>query len=324
MTWRESYDQSPAPPGFRNHGLVFDGMAVGTRATYDEVEYSDMTLFSPVAVAPGGELGVVTCTYNAPAAFFYCNRRDPDGKNPAKIFDLRNDGQGPLRPALGAVVTPTDALVFFPLGAEQELLPLSASVTGKKKRVQLAHDDQQNAPHADGIGAVVVGDEVAAVYRYKGAVLTRRVGFDEKWRGKAVALSAPKAEAGAPVVASRGSEIVALFSERPDKKTPYAIKLADLVHDPVVLATGSEEAQAPGIAAGETCFVASWVEGTGKTTRTKLAPLCAGKLDVEHALALSTDGVEGGRAYLAKDAVVWQEIPPGKPAELRVAKLVCP
>jgi hypothetical protein len=48
-------------------------------------------------------------------------------------------------------------------------------------------------------------------------------------------------------------------------------------------------------------------------------------------VTLSSDGTEGGRAYLAVDPasprtpfVVWQQISAGRPAELRVAKLACP
>jgi hypothetical protein len=186
------------------------------------------------------------------------------------------------------------------------------------------------------------GAEVTVVYRQGGVVKARRAGFDQKWRGPAIDLSSSGTLVGAPSVASEPGHVAVLFSERARSTDAWRLTLASLSASAtatgevkradLALAGAAAQAQGPGITntAEAGCFQVSWVEGTGKTTQTKLARACGGIIAAPSVTTLSTADVEGGRAYLAtsvSDAsamfVAWQEIPPGKPAALHVAKLSC-
>lgn len=333
VTWFEKTNPDDGPYQTFAYGSVFDGAGVGARLEIESNTVADEPVTGAVPLAVGNELVSVSCWYGAPMGHYKCSRRAAGDAKPTPFVSFTGiSGGAPQEPAIGAVATANDTLVFVPDNGRPDVIVLSASVSGKKKTRNFLSVDGAKIPHPDGLGAVLASaGEAALVYRLQDAVVGRRAGFDETWRGKPITLSTPHKPGkqplvGAPVIASRGDDVAVLFSERAKGTDPWHLVLVDWKGEPkaIPLATGAEQTQAPGIAAGETCFVASWVEGTGKTTRTKLAPLCDGKLDVARALALSTDGVEGGRAYLAKDAVVWQEIPAGKPAELRVAKLACP
>lgn len=333
VTWFEKTNPDEGPYQTFTYGVVFDGTAAGGRFEIESNTVADEPVTGAVPIAVGNDLVSVSCWYGAPMGYYKCSRRTAGDPKPSPIVSFTGISSGaPGEVGIAAVLGADDALVFVPDDTRPDVLAFSASVSGKKKERPFGLRQGDNLPHADGLGAVLVsGSEAALVYRLQDAIIGRRAGFDEKWRGKPVTLSAPHKQGkqplvGAPVIASRGDDVAVLFSERAKGTDPWHVTLVDWKGEPKALpfSTGAEQAQAPGIAAGGTCFVASWVEGSGKTTRTKLAPLCAGKLDFEHAITLSTEGVEGGRAYLAKDAVVWQELPAGKPAELRVAKLVCP
>lgn len=333
VTWYEKNGGNDAPYQTFTYGSVFDGTTAGARYEIESNTVGDEPVTGAVPLAVGNELVSVSCWYGAPMGHYKCSRRTPGDPKPTPIVSFTGISNGaPGEPGIAAVVTATDALVFVPDSGRPDVLAFSSTVSGKKKSRGFGLGDSTKTPHPDGLGAVLATErEVALVYRLQDAIVGRRAGFDETWIGKPVTLSTPHKQGkqplvGAPVVAGRGPDVAVLFSERAKATDPWHVTLVDWKGEPKAtpLVTGTDQAQAPGIAAGERCFVASWVEGTGKTTRTRLAPLCDGKLDVEHAVALSAEGVEGGRAYLAPGAVVWQEIPAGKPAELRVAKLVCP
>ena len=93
------------------------------------------------------------------------------------------------------------------------------------------------------------------------------------------------------------------------------------------LATGSGQAQAPALVAAHKagCLLVSWVDGRGTETLTKVGRMCDGHLDPATVGSLSQAGIEGGRAALGRSAeavfAVWQELPKGHPAELRIAHL---
>jgi hypothetical protein len=71
-------------------------------------------------------------------------------------------------------------------------------------------------------------DEATLVYRQTGAVRARRAGFDQKWRGAALDLSAKGTLVGVPNVASEPGHVVVLFSQRAKQSDPWKVKLVDL------------------------------------------------------------------------------------------------
>lgn len=141
--------------------------------------------------------------------------------------------------------------------------------------------------------------------------------------------SAPKTIVGAPMVATTGEDVVALLSARQNTKTPWAITRAVWNRAGVTqapLATGTDQAQAPGIVVDGSCSTITWVEGDDKQTRTRATRTCSSVIEPARVSTISQLGIEGGRAYLARSAdttfVAWEEIT--KTCELHAGRLVCP
>ncbi len=341
VTWTEPYEGSGAIGGTTSVAHVFDGATstVAPRVVVDATEFADSPLSGAAPVVRAAELLAVSCFYGAPSGNYRCSTRAPavDAKPvPLLAFGGISVG-GPAKPGIAALTKEEDVLLFVPDTAGQGLFAFSSRVSGKKKSYPFPYTPDDTGK-ADGLSAVPVGeDEAAVVYRFRGAIRGRRAGFDEAWKGKPVDLSAKGALVGAPVAAADGAKVVTLFSQRAKATDPWRVAMVEWSGDTNLkrseLPTGALPAQGPGIAPASQpgCFLVSWVEGSGKTTATKLGRACDGTIAPESITTLSTDAVEGGRAYLATDPAapanafaVWQEIPAGKPAELRVAKLVCP
>jgi hypothetical protein len=341
VTWTEPYAGSMAAGGTTSVAHVFDSgtSTVGARVVVDASEFGDSPLSGAAPVVRGGELSAVSCFYGAPSGNYGCSTRAPAaGAKPVPLFAFGGiSSGGPANPGLAAVTKGDDVLVFVPDGGAQGLFAFSSRISGKKKSYPfpMGGDDQQKA---DGISALPTGDDEAfVVYRFKGAVRGRKAGFDEAWKGKPVDLSSKGAVVGAPVATADGGTVTALFAQRAKTSDPWRVAMVEWSGAADVkraeLPTGALPAQGPGITKAEApgCFLVSWVEGAGKATTTKAARACSGAIAPESVTTLSSAGVEGGRAYLASDRatpsnafVVWQELPAGKPAELRVAKLACP
>jgi hypothetical protein len=342
VTWYEVTKPSDQGPGvLASIGHVLDAprASLGPRLELDVSDVGDEPMSGAAPVALGPDLFAVTCDYLAPSGHYRCTKTTP-GAKPTRLFEFGGISTGgPLHPGLGVVAKGDDVVVFVPAAGATDLHVFSARVSSKKKTYPFAiHlDADPSAPHADALSAVLSGDdEATVVYRINGVVRARRAGFDQAWRGKSVDLSAKGALVGAPVAASDGPRVVALFSQRARASDPWKLVMArwspGAEPERAELITGDAQAQGPGIApAGPPgCFLVSWVEGTGKATRPRVARACEGRITPSSVVDVSTSGVEGGRAILAADPaqptdafVVWQEIPPGKAAELRVGRIAC-
>ena len=321
VTWWEVPMGPSMRPEESAFGHLFEAGAVSPRIRIDANVEGDEPISGAAPVAVGGDLVALACNYHASEGVYTCGKRSAGGKRES-LFAFNQIGSGgPDIPGIAGIVTATDTAIFVP-GNASDVLVFTASASGKRKVRAFSFHDSDKLPHADGLVAVASGaDEAAVVYRATNAIQTRRTGFDETWRGNPTTLSTPKSQVGAPAAASDGTHVVALFSERPKASDPWHIAMTDL--STTTALPMADQAQGPGIAARGACFVVSWVEGTGKTTRTRLGQMCNGAIDPASITTLSAEGVEGGRAYPTKDFVVWQELPPGKPAELRIAKLAC-
>jgi hypothetical protein len=338
VTYWESKKRSEGPDVDSAFAHVFDAStsAVGPRTKIEENDVGDMPVSAAAPIAFAGDLFAIACAWAAPAGTYACTRAKP-GEKPTTLFAFTGiTTGGPEKPDIAAVVKGDDTLVVVPVGGDLQLFSARVSAKKKDSPFGLATDDGHGAaPDAFAV-TLTADDEATLVYRHAGAVKARRAGFDQKWRGRAIDLSAKGTLVGAPSVASEAGHVVALFSQRAKVSDPWKVVLAEISSSGEVtrsaLSTGVDEAQGPGIAkaAEPGCFHVSWVEGTGKSTRTKLARACHGTIVPSSLTTLSSAGIEGGRAYLATDPAsptalfaVWQEIPADRAAELRVGRLTC-
>jgi hypothetical protein len=348
VTWFETSKGREGPDVLTSvaHVVDADTGSVGPRTDVDKVDTGDEYPSGVVPVVVDGDVLLVSCFYGAPTGTYACARGAPHQKTPPTLFRFSGiSNGGPSTESIAAVARGKEAVVFVPEGTGRDVHVFSSRVSGKKSSSPFRLSEGERVSVADGLVAVdtSVGesDEATVVFRHHSAIFARRAGFDESWHGKAVDLSG-KSLVGAPVAATDGTDRVAvLFSQR--KKATDSWRVRYVAVSPsgsrphVELPTGEAQAQGPAMARSTPagCFLVSWVEGTGKATRTRVARMCdqhgAPELNAATATTLSREGVEGGRAYLASDParpangyVVWQEIPAGKPAELRFAKLACP
>lgn len=339
VTFWETTKSSDGPDVLSAQGHVFDATAasVSPRITIERSAMGDEPISGAAPVAVGSDLHSVSCVYGAPAGRYVCTRAAPGDAKAKALFTFSGIAfGGPTNAGIAAVAKGDDTVVFVPESNGKDVLVFSARASAKKTSYPFGMPSD-GLPVADGLAAALSGeDEASVVYRFKGAVLARRAGFDQAWRGSAIPLSAKGALVGAPAVAHDGARLAAVFSQRRKASDPWRVVLASLGPSGEVtsdeLPTGDLQAQGPGIArtAQAGCFLVSWVEGTGKGTRTRLGRACDGRIAPASITTLSAEGIEGGRAYLAVDPadpasafVTWQELPTGKPAELRVGKLAC-
>jgi hypothetical protein len=326
------------PPIDTASGHVFDGIAgsLGPKSTFQKNDVGDEPVSEAVPVAVGSDLLAISCEWAAPVGKYDCVRAKP-GTRGSPLFDFSGIGSGgPDHSDIAAVANGDDSLVV--VSAMSSLRLFSARVSVKKKGDPFGYGTGGGGgADGDALTATLSSeDEATVVFRQGQTIRARRAGFDEKWRGAPIDLSAKHVLVGAPVVAAEPGHVMALFSQRPTARDPWRVVLAEIADAGEVkrreLGTGPLQAQGPGVSRADApgCFLVSWVEGEGKHTHTMLARMCQGSVVPSSITTLSSDGVEGGRAYLASDPAaratvfaVWQEIPPGKPAELRVARLAC-
>jgi hypothetical protein len=339
VTFWESTKRTDGPGVDTALGHLFDAStrSVGPRTKFEENDIGDMPVSGAMPVALSDDLFAISCSWAAPAGTYACTRAKP-GEKPTSLLAFSGIANGgPEKPDIAAVVKGEDTLVIVPVRSDLKLFSVRVSAKTKGSPFAVRMDDGRPLPAPESLAATLsADDEVTVVYRHNGAIKARRAGFDQNWRGNAIDLSEKGSLVGAPSIASEPGHVLALFSQRAKASDPWKVVVADLSPTGQVkrseLPTGSEQAQGPGIAktAEPGCYYASWVEGRGKSTRTKLARVCNGTIVPSSLMTLSTDGVEGGRAYLATSPAsptalfaVWQEIPAGKPAELRVTRLTC-
>lgn len=324
VTWWETTKSKDGPPIDATYAQVWTG-SLAPRIEIDKVDLGDEFISGAVPIAEGSELSTLQCFYAAPSGRYGCTKAPPGGKKAALFTFAGISSGGPSRSAIGAAARGADAALFVPGGRTGEVLAFSTRASAGKTSYPFAAAGDE-PPYADGlVGVMTADDEAAVVYRFKDAIYGRRLGFDQKWRGPAVMLSEKGRLVGAPAAIAMGPRVVAVFSQRAKATDPWRIVRADwspgAAPTRADVNTGAAQAQGPGLAASAPdCALLSWVDGTGKTTATKVARLCQ---ELGPALTLTGEGVEGGRAYLGTDVAVWQEIPAGKPAVFRVANVAC-
>jgi hypothetical protein len=334
VSWVEAFGEMG---GQRMPSRLFDAdtRALSAERVLDSSEMGDMIPSGVVPIELGGALASVACLDSAPTGTLYCSNVPLEEKaKPTSLFSLKFGNGGPQAPGIAAVAgdKADELAIFLPEGGDGDVAVFVPAVASRRKTHTFKMDTLDASAHADALTATrSAPGQATVVFRYKAAIRARHAGFDEKWRGKAVTLSEAGALVGAPVVTTLGSDVVALFSSRPKTSAPWAITRAVLNGDRITrtaLATGAEQAQAPGIIADERpgCAFVSWVEGQGKTTRTRFARSCDGQLDLSNAITISRPAIEGGRAYLARSGantfVAWEELPKGT-RELHVARVTC-
>jgi hypothetical protein len=184
--------------------------------------------------------------------------------------------------------------------------------------------------------AAVGSDQAVYVRRTPTAIELRLFDVRGNARGRAVTLSTPGQQLGAPFalsIAGATPSVMVAFAQRRGR-APWRVHLATwrpgaaVIHQDIL--TGSAPAMAPSLApAAGGCVALSWTEGTGRTTVARVGRVCNGALDANSVAQLSRFGVEAGDSELASDGgqlfAVWQEIPStrGSRAELHVARLGC-
>jgi hypothetical protein len=334
VSWVEPFGEMA---GQRMPSRMFDAdtRALSAERVLDSSEMGDMIPSGVVPIELAGTLASVACLDSAPTGTLYCSNVPLEEKaKPTSLFSLEFGNGGPQAPGIAAVAgdKADELAIFLPEGGGGDVAMFVPAVASRRKTHTFKMHTLDVSAHAEALTATrSAPGQATVVFRYKGAIRARHAGFDEKWRGKAVTLSEAGALVGAPVVTTLRSDVVALFSSRPTTSAPWAITRAVLNADSITrtpLATGAEQAQAPGIIADDHagCAIVSWVEGQGKTTRTRLARSCDGQLDPSKAITISRPAIEGGRAYLARSGastfVAWEELPKGT-RELHVARITC-
>lgn len=335
VTWLEA--PRAEGRGFRSVARLYDGDAhsLAKERILDDPEYGDEVASGAVPFALPDALVAVSCRNAASEGSYGCvkapfdSAAEPTAKN---LFYFKFGNFGPQEPGIAGVALGTDLAIFVPEGGAGDVALFTTRVRPTKRTFTFVASVNV-APHAEGLVAVATGDdEATVVYRLAGAIRARRGGLDEAWHGKTVVLSEPGTLVGAPAVAAIDGRLVALHASRKTASDIWKLTRAEWKGDAVTrgeLATGSGQAQAPALVAAQKagCLLVSWVDGRGTETLTKVGRMCDGHLDPATVGSLSQAGIEGGRAALGRSAeavfAVWQELPKGHPAELRIGRLSC-
>ncbi len=146
-------------------------------------------------------------------------------------------------------------------------------------------------------------------------------------------------DVGAPAIAWTGAEARVIHAGRTGA-APWVLQSAHWKPGAPVtrapLATGADPAMAPALVATDdpTCVLVSWTEGKGSATHVRAGLACGDAIVTASVVDVSSAGVEAGDSELARVVgaagaapsaawIVWQELPKGKPAELKLARVTC-
>ena len=287
---------------------------------------------APFAAADGS-LRSATCAWVAFAGKLSCTFADvAKATAPAKRVNESVPGPGPDGERIAAVDMGDHALVLLPQCGDLRLVSSTAT-----KMPPLFRDPKGGLDECEPKGKVDVpalgraGDTAFAVAR-RGGVLIGRTIVRAQPQGPVVQLSDRGVDVGAPAVVSNGSRASVYYASR-SGKAPFALTVTHWADGGALtratLATGAAPAVAPAVAASgdAACVVLSWTEGSGKETRVRAGLACNDALVASTAVDVSPKDVEAGDSELAaafgKHFVVWQELPKGRPPELKLAALSC-
>ncbi|NOU30756.1 MAG: hypothetical protein HOO96_22885 [Polyangiaceae bacterium] len=344
VTWGEL---RPAGSGFGGDGAkqrtelwrLFDA-SLGARGPASVIGQQEAVDAFSNGVAPyalGERLGVGTCAWAAFAGRLACKTANVDGSAGGDHYDDPGvAGPGPQGDRLAAAGVGDASILLVPQCQDVRIVSSAA----KKGARPLAYgtEDARTACEPkrtiDVPALAALGEEEAAgAWRHGNLLEGRRMGKDGQPRGPIAAISVA-GDVGAPAIVSAESEARVLYASRPSSTAPYALTLAHWKSaGPVaraVVSTGSAPAVAPSLVAVDdpACNLVSWTEGKGTGTRVRAGLVCNDALVVGSVTDVSTADVEAGDSELARVGtsgafVVWQELPKGKPAELRLAKVTC-
>jgi hypothetical protein len=352
VTWGEL---RPAAAGFGPEGgkqrtelaRVFDagtleargpGKVVGQQEAADAFSNG----IAPFALADG-TLGTGTCAWAAFAGRFTC-RLAPAAPGPPGTFsgadydDRGVAGPGPQGDRVAVAAVGEAAILLAPQCQDVRIFS-SAGKAGLRPLAYGTADARTDCEPKRTIDAPAIAamgsDEALGVWRHGAAIEGRRVGKDGLPRGPLFTVSAAGENVGAPAIAWTGTEARVAYAAWTGGR-PTTIAFAHWKPDGApatraTVATGNTPAMAPALASTDdaACTVISWTEGKGSGTRVRAGLACDDALVAGSVVDVSTFATEAGDSELARlgpsgaYAVVWQELPKGKPAELRLAKLIC-
>lgn len=344
VTWGEL---RPAAPGFGGDGArqrtelwrVFDASLVarGPAAVLGQQEAVDAFSngVAPYALREG--LGVGTCAWAAFAGRLTCKTTNVDGASSGDRYDDPGvAGPGPQGDRIAAAGVGDASILLLPQCQDVRIV----ASAGKKGARPLAYGSEDARTACEPKRSIDVpaiaalgDDEAAGVWRHGNVLEGRRIGKDGLPRGALATVSAA-GDVGAPAICAAVGEARVLYASRASAAAPYALMLAHWKpQGPVVRApipTGAAPAMAPALVAVDdpACNLVSWTEGKGTGTRVRAGLVCNDALVAGSVTDVSSAEVEAGDSELARVGasgafVVWQELPKGKPAELRLAKVTC-
>ncbi len=338
VTWVEhhpwanrDFRTEPAPSTFLQRAFDTTTMSPQAAATqlFDQGAPYEIGLpLAAVSLANGGAAGAY-CTCYGGSARTGCSLDPvgPAGAHPRLNPDFSQSSVCPQGSVVAAAVG-ADVVVAMPC---PDCGGVRIYSTAARREHHAEMDGEIQVPAIAAAGA----DHAVFVRRAPDGIEARMFFVDGRSDGRAVTVSEPRMEVGAPAVLWSGSSAWVVYAQRRRRSDPWQLGLATWTpgQPPTrsVIATGTAPAMGPALApAGAPgCFVLSWTEGTGHTTVARVGRVCNGILEPASVAQLSQPGIEAGDSELASDGTavyaVWQELP-GRPAtheELRIARLGC-
>ncbi len=343
VTWGEL---RPADPGFGGDGArqrtelwrAFDALLVarGPASVIGRQEASDAFSNGVAPYAQGERLGVGTCAWAAFAGRLTCKTANVDGTPGGGYDDPGVAGPGPQGDRIAAAGVGDASVLLLPQCQDVRIVS-SAAKKGARPLAYGSEDARTACEPKRTIDVPAIAalgdDEAAGVWRHGSVIEGRRIGKDGTPRGALAAVSAA-GDVGAPAVVGAEGEARVLYASRPSAAAPYVLTLAHWRPEgPVArapISTGAAPAMAPALVAVDdpACNLVSWTEGKGTGTRVRAGLVCGDALASSSVADVSTADVEAGDSELARVGasgafIAWQELPKGKPAELRLAKVTC-
>ncbi len=344
VTWGEKRKPGPNGGSFPEDATqrfemarLFDAKTLAPRGAATVLGSQDaVDAFSNGAApfaAADSSLRTATCAWVAFAGKLSCTFADvAKATARAKRVNESVPGPGPDGERIAAVDMGDHALALLPQCGDLRLVsstatempPLFADPAG-------GLDGCEPKGKADVPALARGGDAAFAVARRGGGLVGRKI-VRAAPQGPVVQLSARGLDVGAPAVVSSAGRASVYYASR-SGKAPFALTVTHWADSGALtratLATGSTPAVAPAVAAtiDATCVLLSWTEGSGKETRVRAGLVCNDALVPSTAIDVSPKDVEAGDSELAtfggRAFVVWQELPKGRPTELKLAALSC-
>lgn len=349
VTWGELRSGTGfGPPDAKQRfemGRVFDVDTLAAKAAAKEVDSQEAVDAFSNGIAPfaldDGTLGAASCGWAAFAGKLSCGFTQlaaPEGKklSASGYDDPSVAGPGPEGDRVAAAGVGDAAVMLLPQCQEVRLVS-SAGKAGVRPLAYGSADALVSCEPKQNVEvpalAAVSATEAAAVWRHGSKLEGRLLGKDGSPHAGIVAVSAPGGDVGAPAIASSGEGAAVVYAARTGA-APWALTLAHWkAGAPITRATvttGADPAMAPALVPTDEpgCMLVSWTEGKGSATHVRAGLVCNDALVTASVVDVSASGVEAGDSELARAAssaayVVWQELPKGKPAELRLAKITC-